>query len=402
MKVAVLGGSFNPIHMGHLLLADTVISEMRYDRVILVPACHSPFKPSDFGMENNARDRLEMIAASIAGDPRLNVDDCEIRRGGISYTIDTITDIIRRYAPDAKPGLIIGDDLAAEFPQWHKSDELLALVDIIIARRIHSPTLNVSYPCTQIPNDVIEISSGAIREKIAANTAWRYLVPSAARTIIEDRELYGCVVQTVHADGTNARIPIKNLILRVEEAAREDLHHERFLHSRNTALMTWDLCRRFGSAYNLDPQLGYLAGLAHDLGKSLSDKELIKVIKNDNGKISQLEKEKPSLLHGRASAILLRDYFDVHNEAVLEAAALHTAGGKNMGPLAKMVYIADKMEVSREKADPSLRKLVYTGNDLDRIFTAVLEQTVFWLLAKKVKVSEETLSLLEKMRRSFG
>jgi nicotinate-nucleotide adenylyltransferase len=148
--------------------------------------------------------------------------------------------------------------------------------------------------------------------------------------------------------------------------------------------------------------LGYLAGLAHDLGKPLSDKELIKVVKNDNGRISPLEKEKPSLLHGRASAILLRDYFDVHNEEVLSAAALHTAGGKDMGPLAKMVYIADKMEVSREKADPALRKLVYTGDNLDRIFTAVLEQTVFWLLAKKVKVSQETLHLLEKMRRLFG
>jgi nicotinate-nucleotide adenylyltransferase len=389
MKLAVLGGSFNPIHLGHLFLVDAVISELHYDRVVLVPVCRSPFKPSNSDTENNARDRLDMIATSIAGNPRLTVDDCEIRRGGVSYTLDTVTDIIRRYALDGKPGLIIGDDLAAEFPQWRKSEEILGLADIIIARRIHSQIINVPYPCTQIPNDVMEISSGTIREKIVANAAWRYLVPSAARTIIEERGLYGCGVQSV-----------KNLILRVEEAAREDLNRERFLHSRNTALMTWDLCVRFGSEYNIDPQLGYLAGLAHDLGKPLSDKELIKVIKNDNGRISELEKEKPSLLHGRASAILLRDYFDVHNEAVLEAAALHTAGGKNMGPLAKMVYIADKMEVSREKADSALRKLVYTDNNLDRIFAAVLEQTVSWLRAKKVKVFEETLNLLEKMRRS--
>jgi nicotinate-nucleotide adenylyltransferase len=401
MKLAILGGSFNPIHLGHLFLADSVISELQYDRVVLIPAYFSPFKTGNSGMDTNARDRLEMIAASIAGDPRLTVDDCEIRRGGVSYTMDTITDIIRRYAPDGKPGFIIGDDLAPEFPQWHKSDEILALADIIVARRIHSQVLNIPYPCTPIPNDVIEISSRMIREKIAANTAWRYLVPSAARTIIEDRGLYGCGIQTGQADSAKARIPLKNLILRVEEAAREDLNRERFRHSRNTALMAWDLCRRF-PAYNLDPQLGYLAGLAHDLGKPLSDKELIKVIKDDNGKISLLEKEKPSLLHGRASAILLRDYFDVHNEAVLEAAALHTAGGKNMGPLAKMVYIADKMEVSREKADTSLRKLIYTSTDLDRILLAVLEQTVSWLHAKKVKVFEETLSLLEKTRRSFG
>jgi nicotinate-nucleotide adenylyltransferase len=391
MRLAVLSGSFNPIHVGHLFLADTVISELHYDRVVLVPANLSPFKPGNADMETNARDRLEMIAASIAGDPRLTVDECEIRRGGVSYTVDTITDIIRRYAPDGKPGLIIGDDLAEEFPQWHRSNEILEMADIIVARRIHSQTLTVPYPCTQISNDVMEISSGTIREKIAVNKNWRYLIPSAARTIIEGRGLYGCSAQNIH----------KNLILRVEEAAREDLNRERFLHSRNTALLTWDLCRRFGAAYGLDPQLGYLAGLAHDLGKPLSDKELIKVIKNDNGKISSLEREKPSLLHGRASAILLRDYFDVHDPAVLSAVELHTAGGRDMGPLAKMVYIADKMEVSREKADPSLRELVYTGNDLDRIFVAVLEHTVSWLRVKKVKVFEETLSLLERMRRSF-
>jgi nicotinate-nucleotide adenylyltransferase len=410
MKLAILGGSFNPIHLGHLFLADAVLSELHYDRVVLVPAYRSPFKLAAVGMEDSARDRLEMIAASIAGDPRLTVDDCEIRREGVSYTVDTVADIIRRYATDEKPGLIIGDDLAADFPQWHGSDELLSMADIIIARRVQSGEALISakrvpYQCTQITNNVIEISSGMIRDKIAAGTAWRYLVPPAARTIIEERGLYGggaYVTQAVDMGTSHAKSPAKNLILRVEEAARESLSLERFLHSRNTALLSWDLCRRFGPAYNLDPELGYLAGIAHDLGKHLSDKELLKLAKSDGRGISRLEKEKPSLLHGRASAVLLRERFNVHNEAVLEAAALHTIGGKNMGPLAKVVYIADKIEVSREKVDPAVRKLVYTGDDLDRIFVTVLDQTVSWLRAKKLKLSEETTNLLEKMRRASG
>jgi len=82
MKLAILGGSFNPIHLGHLFLADAILSELHYDRVALVPAYRSPFKLAAVGMEDNARDRLEMIAASIAGDPRLTVDDCEIRGKG--------------------------------------------------------------------------------------------------------------------------------------------------------------------------------------------------------------------------------------------------------------------------------------------------------------------------------
>jgi len=403
MRVAILGSSFNPIHLGHLFLADAVLSELHYDRVVMVPAYRSPFKLAAPDMEDNARNRLEMAAASIAGDPRLTIDDCEIRRGGVSYTVDTISDIIRRYAPDGKPGLIIGDDLAADFPRWNKSDEILAIADIIIARRLHSGKLNIPYPCTQITNSVMEISSGMVREKIAADAAWRYLVPAAARTIIESRGLYGLSPRPVE-------IPDQSLIIRVEEAARESLSLERFLHSRNTALMAWDLCRRFSArresalrpAYKLNPELGYLAGIAHDLGKQLGEKELIKLAKSDGRGFSRLEKEKPSLLHGRASAVLLRERFNVNNEDVLEAAALHTLGGKDMGPLAKVVYIADKMEVSREKIDPAVRKLAYTEDDLDRIFVTVLEQTVSWLRAKKLKLSQESLALLEKMRRSSG
>ena len=390
MKLAILGGSFNPIHQGHLFLADSVLSELHYDRVVLVPAYRSPFKPAAPGMEDTARDRFEMIAASITGDHRLTVDDCELRREGVSYTVDTIADIIRRYAPDGKPGLIIGDDLAVEFPQWHKSEEVLAMADIIIARRSSIDTLQLPYKNIAIPNDIIAISSSEVRKKIATDEAWRCLVPAAARVIIEDRGLYGCGPHSRPIDN------IQNLIFRVEETVRQDLSLERFLHSRNTALLSWDLCKRFEKAYRLDPEMGYLAGIAHDWGKPLNSKDMLKLVKDSGEEISPIEKEKPSLLHGKASAILLRERFNVHNEAVLEAIALHTSGSGNMGPLAKVVYIADKVEVSREKIDPALRKLAHTGDDLDKIFFAVLAENVSWLRSKKVALLEGTLSLLEK------
>jgi nicotinate-nucleotide adenylyltransferase len=150
---------------------------------------------------------------------------------------------------------------------------------------------------------------------------------------------------------------------------------------------------------SINPELGYLAGIAHDLGKQLSDKEQLRLVKNDGKKISPIEKDKPSLLHGRVSAVLLREQFGVRNEAVLEAVATHTYGGMDMGPLAKIVYIADKLEFTRMKADPAVRKLACSGNDLDVIFELVLDQTVSSLRSRKLKLSEETLNLLEKMRK---
>ncbi|MDR2478353.1 MAG: nicotinate (nicotinamide) nucleotide adenylyltransferase [Treponema sp.] len=406
MKLAILGGSFNPVHLGHLFLADTVLSSFDYDRVVMIPAFRSPFKPGAPNMESTGADRLEMLAASIAGDWRLTIDNAEIRREGVSYTVDTVRDIISRYRPEGKPGLVIGDDLAAGFPQWRESGELLTMVDIIIARRVHSGEETYPYPCVQITNEVMEISSAMVRDRIAAGTAWRYLVPAAARAIITDRRLYGFSGGEAGADhsaaGSGGEQPAdcaaadtsQETIVRVEQAARETLSLERFLHSRNTAVMAADLCRRFG----LDPAQGYLAGIAHDLGKPLSGGEMLHLAKKDGRPISDLERKKTSLLHGRAAAVLLRERFGVHNKAVLEAAALHTGGGPDMGPLAKIVYIADKMEVSREKVNPAPGNMCRSGSDLDSVFFAVLDETVKWLRSKKLELSKETFQLLEKMK----
>jgi nicotinate-nucleotide adenylyltransferase len=416
VRLAILGGSFNPIHHGHLFLADAVLSELRYDRVLMIPAYISPFKPAAQGMEDSASDRLEMIAASIAADPRLSVDACEIRREGVSYTVDTIADIINRYKPDGRPGLIIGDDLAEEFPKWYKSEELLSMADIIIARREQSGCPEVPYPYTNITNDIMEISSGEVRKKIAANSAWRYLVPDAARVIIEDRKLYGFSNPAANggkansgkaedkkagdnkAGGGERSASYKNLIRRIEEEARGSLNLTRFIHSRHTALLCWDLCCRFRGVYpSLDPELGYLVGIAHDLCKQINDSEQIRLAKEYGGEISRIEKEKPSLLHGKACAVVLKERFKINDSDVLKAVAYHTEGHRDMGPLAKVLYIADKMEVSRVKVEPALRNRILSGDTLDRIFIGVLEQAVFSIRARKLELSKETISLLEKM-----
>jgi nicotinate-nucleotide adenylyltransferase len=399
MRYAILGGSFNPVHLGHLFVADTVLAELRYDRIILVPAFQSPFKPGALEAVS-PRDRLDMLAASIAGDPRFTVDDCEIRREGVSYTIDTLEYVIRRYLPEGKPGLILGDDLAAEFPTWRRAGELAEQAEIIIARRRFSGDLSYPYPCRQIKNEVMTVSSAMVREHIAAGKGWRSLVPSGARIVIEDRGLYGPGDKTpVSGEGIS-----QGLIVGIENAARESLSPGRFLHSRNTALLAWDLCRRFG----LDPRAGYLAGIAHDLGKPLSEKALTELALRDGGEISRLERKKPALLHGRAAAVLLRERFGVTDAEILAAVAWHTEGNVDMGPLGKVVYIADKIEVSREGIDPVLRRNGFSGSAepenpgeaLDRLFTAVLDETVSFLQSRKMDLSEGTLRLLEKMRRT--
>ncbi|MDR1868877.1 MAG: nicotinate (nicotinamide) nucleotide adenylyltransferase [Treponema sp.] len=386
MKLGILGGSFNPVHLGHLFLADTALCALKLDRVVMIPACRSPFKPDAEGMENSAGTRVEMLAAAIAGDSRLVIDACEIKREGISYTVDTLEDIIARYIPDGKPALIIGDDLAVDFPKWRDSEKILKLADVVIARRLNSAAVDYPFPHTLINNEVMNISSHAIRKKISEGKDWRSLVPAGAAVIIEDRRLYGFSGAGAGEECSHA------LILRVEAAARETLSIERFIHSRNTAILAHDLCRRF----NINPMSGYLAGIAHDLAKQLDSEQMMKLAKKDKAAITELEKEKPNLLHGRAAAVLLRERFCVHNEDVLEAVAVHTSGRENMCSLAKIIYIADKLEFSRN-IDPAARKIC-NGDDLDNIFFTVFGKTVSKLQSRDLNLTEETLRLLDRMK----
>jgi nicotinate-nucleotide adenylyltransferase len=371
--------------MGHIFLADTVLSTLHYDRVVMIPAFRSPFKLNQIDSQVTHNDRLEMLAASVAGDSRIAVDDCEIRREGVSYTIDTLQDIITRYRPDKKPALIIGDDLASDFSKWHESERIPEFADIIIGRRKNKLKTRYRFPHTFLNNEIMRISSHDIRERIGKGLNWRHLVPSQAVTIIEDRRLYGF-------SGNQQEIDL-SLIKNVENTARETLSIERFLHSRNTALLAVDLCRRF----DLDTGKGYLAGIAHDLAKQFDNKTMIKTARRDGRENSILEEKFPNILHGRAAAVLLRERFDVSNKDMLEAVALHTSGSADMGALAKIIYIADKTEVSRN-IEPALREMLDSENDLDKILYAVVIKTIAKLQAKDRALTDDAAGLFNKLK----
>jgi len=387
LKLGILGGSFAPIHNGHIFLAEKVLSALKLDRVVFVPAYRSPFKLNAEGMETSVKERIDMIAASVIGDTRFAIDNCEIRREGISYTIDTLEDIIERYLPKGKPALIIGDDLAADFPKWRASDKILKMADIVVARRVNSKPVKYPFAHTSIENKIVEISSHEIRHMIAEGGDWQSLLPSGAVEIIKNASLYG------YKGEKPVITPPDSVIGRIETEARETLNTERFLHSRHTALHAFDLCRRFG----LKPMDGYLAGIAHDLAKQMDGKLQIKIVKTAGMNISDLEMEKPTLLHGKAAAVLLKERFSIHNKDVLEAVEVHTSGTENMGKLAKIIYIADKTDFSRT-IDPALRRMC-EEDTLDNILVAVIEKTISKVQAKGQALSKDTILLLNKTRK---
>jgi len=188
MRLALLGGSFNPVHVGHLGVAGEVSRSLGYERVIFVPAS-SPVHKS-FEADAGAAHRLAMLRIAVRGRPELGVDDCELRRGGDSYTIDTVRELLARYRVDGKPGLIIGDDLIGEFRSWKEAGALAALVDLIVARRHGSGQGTSEFPCRFVDNAVHAVSSSEIRRRLREGLSVRGLVPEGVRKYIQRHGLY--------------------------------------------------------------------------------------------------------------------------------------------------------------------------------------------------------------------
>ena len=189
MRAVVLGGTFNPVHFGHLFIAEEVRSAFGYDTAIFIPSNLPVHKdPSPVLAPEH---RLAMLRLAIADNDRLVVDDGEIVRGGPSYSIDTLVDIIPHYGIEGKPGFVIGDDLVPGFPTWKNVDQLVSLVDLIVARRLMSGPLSLTHPHRTVMNAVLPISSSEIRRRIREGCSVRYLLPDPVLAYIRDKALYG-------------------------------------------------------------------------------------------------------------------------------------------------------------------------------------------------------------------
>ena len=195
MRLAVLGGSYNPIHIGHLMLADAVALRYGYDAVAFVPAFLSPFKGGHSGC--TAEDRLAMVKLAIADNPAFYCEPCEIRRQGVSYTIDTLKFLKKKFPQcEGKIGLIIGDDLLEGFAGWREAERIPDYADIIVGNRIidrystEQADTAGKIPHLRVDNALLPVSSSGIRAAIQEKKSWRYLVPSAVYSYIKEHKLY--------------------------------------------------------------------------------------------------------------------------------------------------------------------------------------------------------------------
>lgn len=189
MKIGILGGTFNPIHVGHLLIAQDAMEQAKLDRVVFIPSATPPHKSPDHLA--TSRDRLRMIRLAIAGNPRFEVDDLEIRRGGRSYSVDTLVELKRRQ-PRVKFYFIIGSDSLRELHLWREPARLLKLCRFIVLVRpgFKPEQRRLAIRPLIVTGHVCEVASREIRSRIANGQPFRYLVPDAVHNYIRKHKLY--------------------------------------------------------------------------------------------------------------------------------------------------------------------------------------------------------------------
>lgn len=191
MKIGFLGGSFDPVHFGHLLAAQDAFEQHHLDRLVLVPAAQAPMKPQD--VQSSSEDRLAMLRAATEWDKRFQISDYELRRGGVSYTIDSARHFRAQYPTDDLYWIVGGDQLP-KLHLWKDIEELVTLVEFIFLERPGFPVK--AHP--EIPGlrlhrcdgHLLAVSSTELRERTRRGLALDYFVPHKAIVYIQERGLY--------------------------------------------------------------------------------------------------------------------------------------------------------------------------------------------------------------------
>ncbi|HKQ37151.1 MAG TPA: nicotinate-nucleotide adenylyltransferase [Verrucomicrobiae bacterium] len=188
-RIGLFGGSFDPVHLGHLLVAQAACEEFNLDRLFFVPAAQSPLKPERIPAPPEVR--LRMLRLALVGEPNYEVDDQEIRRGGPSYTIDTVR-AYRQLYPKASLFYIIGADHVPLLPKWRAADELAALVEFLVVPRPGDPPVAAKAPfrVQNLVGTPFAVSSSQIRTRVKSGKRIQDLVPAAVAEAIRNSGLY--------------------------------------------------------------------------------------------------------------------------------------------------------------------------------------------------------------------
>ena len=375
-----MGGSFNPPHNGHIYIAREVRRRFSLDGVLFMVAGDPPHKSIAFGVD--AKERLELTRAALAGEEGLIACDDEIRRGGVSYMADTLMGL---YNGVDELYLIVGADMLKTLHQWSRPETIFALAGIMAVgrpdnagdyeaarelRRRYGARIRMADFCGP------DISSTEIRRRVNMAKGIAKLVPYG----VMERIYAGLLYQSED-------------ILSYERRLAEYTKPKRLAHSIGTMGYAVELAAIWGA----DGKKARIAGLLHDCAK-LGDEDALRLAKEYGYTPNAEEQRAPGLLHGPLGAIRVQREFGIDDADVINAIGCHVFGRMNMTKLDKILYVADKAEYTRAyNGVDRLRERA--ESDLDGAVLMTMDNTIGNLLARGVAPSDESLMIRQALRK---
>ena len=378
-KICFFGGTFNPVHFGHIRITQMIKECINPDLTIIVPNGIPPHKNTGA----NACERFEMVKLAFSDCEDIQISDYEIKKETTSYTWETLTHFKKLY-PDSEFYFVMGMDNLYDIKLWKYPEKICGLATLVFFGRTgflkkdeeinflkekynaKILTFDFDYPC----------SSTNFREAVLKGEYVLGYIPMDVFDYILKKGLYSL-----------DNISEYNCF---EEEVRKNVDEKRFLHSKGVAQTAYLLAKR----YNEDANKAYFAGLVHDISKKFPYEKQLELC--ENIKLHKDEKEYKKMLHAPAGAEFLKKHYGIKDKKVLNAVRLHTKGDPDMSFFDKIIYLADYIEPLRNyNGVEALRKEAFC--DIDKCMLLSCDETVKMLMERKSKISPCLIELRNKI-----
>ena len=392
-KIGILGGTFNPPHLGHLYMAQMARDEFSLDEVLFMPLGDPPHKKGEIVLDKNARALLsEMIASER---PYITLSRIELDRQGYTYTVDTLTELTKQMS-GARLYYIIGTDTLFKLEEWKDFRRVFELTEFICIPRpgddIHEVFDKLAYFKRMYHKNILlghgmglDISSTKVREYMRAGKPIDSLV---GKKVAHYLTQHG-VLQTALPEKT------RNEYLQI---LRKSVDSKRYNHSLGVEKTALELAHRFG----VSEAAAQTAAIFHDLAKCLTNDQLLTIAQENNLPLNEVTIKEPRLLHGPVAAFIIERDYGITDADVLNAVRYHTTGRRNMTRLEMIIYVADIIEPNRTyEGIDKLREM--SKKSLSGTTLLGVQREIFMLLKREFRIEPNSLEaynyLLDQRKR---
>ena len=376
-RIGIYGGTFNPPHLGHFRVVQSAFSGLSLDQLYVIPAFEAANKQG--ASCASGEQRLQMLRLCFGDDPRITVSDCELQRGGISYTIETVR-YFRSLHPDAELILLLGSDKFLFFDTWYQWEQIMQTVSLaVFGRGVKQEMAAIAAQKEKleekggkiyiVDHRITPVSSTDIRRMLAFRCADDYLHPKVAG-YIQWNGLY------------DTRKNLRNLTIDALEIMVKSLLKPNRV---NHVLGCRDTAVKLAQHWGANETDAARAGLLHDITKALDGPMQLTLCNAYGIVLDDFSTQNPKTLHALTGALVAERIFG-ENEAVISAVCSHTTGKANMNLLEKIIYVADYMEPNRDfPGVEELREFAYS--DLNSALKCGLEMTLAMLKKQGSEIS---------------